>query len=1351
MDTRATHRNGSTSDNEAPARSSSNRSSSGTRLTNQERPLGLGKFDIDDPQGWFDQVEMTFRIRNVTDTYRQAELILEAIPKDVWKSIKLLFQNGRPTYDDIKEELLARWEPSSAERAQQIFKYIGASPGRDNLSVAYYAIKSLATLPKTSSKPKREIDVYMELALQLFDPKITSQLPDYTTTPLKDFLTKTDEVIAAHRAAQKKATLAASQRRPMRIYSSDESDSDLEVAPLQNPRRVKSKVTVPDPPPPKQRWNRNGICYYHTRFGPKAYRCQEPCKFSNSKKLVKGRLQTVGRPHNIQRASNVLLSNNDTCTSSNNKSHDDSSSFSNHHSPEYRKQMVLEITDILRKKVNKYEHILHYNSPNVPSNNACHCLAAASCHSTFHLRCGINSINFLIDTGACKSFLPANHNTGNLLPYNGSPIITANGDKLLIHGHKKLNITIQGKTYKWKFIVANVAFPILGADFLSHKNLAVDIKGQNLIPLQNFATPLKIEDNKIPDAISKVLDKYKHLFSMDLSQRQFMEKAHSAVHHITTKGAPLHSKFRRLCPEKLKIAKEVFAEMERQGICQKAASPWSSPLHMVPKSDNTYRPCGDYRRLNNVTEPDHYPLPNIQDITNVLGGSKVFSKIDLTKGYFQVPVAKEDIPKTAITTPFGTYTFNYTCFGLKNAGATFQRLMDTILGELPFVVFYIDDLLIFSPNLKQHAEDIEAVLQVLEDNGLLARPDKCCWAMTEVEFLGHTITKNGMLPQASKVHAISNFPVPKTVKSLQQFAGMVNYYHRFIPHLADIMAPLYDALKGKPKKISWSPILQAAFERTKIALANATLLAYPVQGRELILTTDASDTAIGGVLEQSSPNGRIPIGFFSRKLSNAESKYHTLDKELLALHRSIRHFHHLLDERVFTARTDHLPLVHAFVKSKDAWSARVCRQLSEISQYKCRVTYIKGPDNTIADTLSRNSVNVLQLGIDYAKLQSAQEDSEDLKNLRENYPQLRWSSFKFGEAEIMCETSTGRPRPFIPSSLQMYIFNLVHNLSHPSGNATAKLIAERFIWKNMKKDVKSYCRACHKCQISKVGRHTESGITPFPSTKDRFANLHVDLVGPLPPSNGKRYILTIIDRATRWPACYPIASPTAESCGKAITDWISSHGLPEVITTDRGTQFTSNTWADLSKHLGFKLQFTTAYNPECNGLIERFHRSLKNALTATADDASWTSRLPWVLLGLRTAPHSALNAAPSEAVYGKNLRIPADIIISSPEAETLHDIRNNAEKLLPPKQTYSEALRKKFVPTNLQSSPFVYERIDSHKSPLTPSYTGPHPVIQRQSKAYLISKHGAQIWTSIDRLKPAYLFEDGFQPGGGPL
>ena len=857
------------------------------------------------------------------------------------------------------------------------------------------------------------------------------------------------------------------------------------------------------------------------------------------------------------------------------------------------------------------------------------------------------------------------------------------------------------------------------------------------------------QKDTLPIEITKVLDKFKDIFSTDLAVRNKMESSHSVTHKIITNSQPLRSKFRRLSPDKLEIAKTVFSELEKAGICQKAASPWASPLHMVKKSDGSYRPCGDYRRLNTVTEPDHYPLPNITDITNVLGGAKYFSKIDLTKGYHQVPISTEDIPKTAICTPFGTYTFNYTCFGLRNAGATFQRLMDDIFSELQCIVVYIDDLLIFSPTLEQHAKDIAVVLEMLKENGLIIRPDKCIWAKQHVEFLGHQITHKGVLPLQSKVKAVENYPTPKTIKELMAFNGMVNYYHRFLPNLASIMSPLYDTLKGKPKKLLWTEILENAFQETKKCLAKATLLTYPQSKFPLTLTTDASDIAIGGVLEQTLPNGRQPIGFFSRKLTDAEQNYCTLDKELLALHRTIRHFHHLLDERIFIARTDHLPLVHAFVAKKEAWSPRVRRQLSEISEYQCTLEYIKGPDNVVADTFSRYVAPLVHLGIDYAQIQNAQNNSLELENIQKKSNALNWQIYKFGDYTIVCDISTSRPRPYLPSILRRQIFDAVHSFSHPSANSTTRLITNKYVWEGMRKDIKKWVRECHKCQISKISTHVESGIQPYDNVPIRFANIHMDIIGPLPPSDGYKYILTIIDRASRWTEVFPLRTQSANSCLKYVLQWISRYGLPESIITDRGTNFTSDLWHDVITKIGVKLQHVTAYNPEANGIIERFHRTLKTALTASTIESDWSKKLPWVMLALHATPHAALNSSPAEAVFGKCLRLPSDILPTPDPGYSPQEVSKITEGFMPPKQTYNAYTRQIRIPPDLLSCPFVYERIDSHRTPLSPNYTGPYPVLQRAKKAYLINKNSKEVWTSIDRLKPAYLAEEISNPGGG--
>jgi hypothetical protein len=306
--------------------------------------------------------------------------------------------------------------------------------------------------------------------------------------------------------------------------------------------------------------------------------------------------------------------------------------------------------------------------------------------------------------------------------------------------------------------------------------------------------------------------------------------SHDVQHHIRTSGPPIASRFRRLEGAKLEAARREFEEMERDGIVQRSTSPWASPLHMVPKKDGTWRPCGDFRRLNLVTEPDVYPLPNMLDFADRLSGCTVFSKIDLRKGYWQIPVRPEDRPKTAVITPFGLFKFLRMPFGLRNAGSSFQRMMDRVLAGLPFVYCYLDDLHVASPSLEAHRQHLRAVFERLRLFGLVINLEKCVFAVDSFEFLGHVVSAQGAKPISSYVEAVEQRPPPTTIKELQVFLGLVNFYRRFLPGVAVILRPLTYALKGgraASDLLAWTPEMEASFMAVKAALGEATLLGHP--------------------------------------------------------------------------------------------------------------------------------------------------------------------------------------------------------------------------------------------------------------------------------------------------------------------------------------------------------------------------------------------------------------------------------------------------------------------------------------------------------------------------------------------
>ena len=346
------------------------------------------------------------------------------------------------------------------------------------------------------------------------------------------------------------------------------------------------------------------------------------------------------------------------------------------------------------------------------------------------------------------------------------------------------------------------------------------------------------------------------------------------------------------------------------------------------------------------------------DFTARVSGCRYFTKIDLRKGYHQIPMHAADIPKTAIVTPFGLYEFTRMTFGLRNAGSTFQRLMDRVLAAVKAAWAYLDDVLIASPSLEQHLLDIKEVFARLQEAGLVINFEKCLFAVQELDFLGHHISAAGITPLPLRVAALQRHPPPCTVKQLLGFLGMVNFYRRFIRGAAGILRPLTDALRGGPKPsaaVDWSPDKQAAFQAVKDALAAAVQLSYPTPGAELALATDASADHVGATLQQRSSATAPwqPLGFFSQKLEPAQTRYSAFDRELFACVAGIRHFRYMLEGRRFCVLTDHLPLTHAINKVSEPWTARQARHLSYVAEFTTDVRHIPGRDNVVADTLSR--------------------------------------------------------------------------------------------------------------------------------------------------------------------------------------------------------------------------------------------------------------------------------------------------------------------------------------------------------------------------------------------------------------
>ncbi|UYV82469.1 hypothetical protein LAZ67_21002319, partial [Cordylochernes scorpioides] len=571
---------------------------------------------------------------------------------------------------------------------------------------------------------------------------------------------------------------------------------------------------------------------------------------------------------------------------------------------------------------------------------------------------------------------------------------------------------------------------------------------------------------------------------------------------------------------------------------------------------------------NNCRSPcNRYPIPRLDDFHHILKGTRVYSKIDLCKAFYQIPIAEEDKPKTAIITPFGLFEFNVMSFGLRNATATFQRFMHEVLRNLDFAFVYLDDILVASKTEEEHYSHLETLFSRLNSYGLRINLSKSKFLVQEIDFLGYLITSHGVKPLPTKVKAILEYKKPKTVHELRIFLGMLNFYRTFLNNVAETQAILHEYLRGAKKKdrseIKWTKEAEVQFEKCKQALANTALLAYPDTELPISLCTDASDRAVGSVLQQLDNNNWKPIAFFSKKLNPAQCNYSTYDRELLAIYLSIKFFKHLLEAREFTILTDHKPLIYAFKQKNEKASPKQLRHLQYISQFTTDIKYIKGTDNIVADALSR--VDAITT-IDYEEIAKEQTGDSELQNLISKNTSLKFKQCPLQSGNLLwCDVSTNNIRPFIPIKFRMMVFRNFHELSHPGIKATTKQLTSRFIWPNMNKDIRKWAQACVNCQKCKVSIHTKSEIGKYQEVDERFSVVHIDLIGPLPPSNGNIYCLTCIDRYTSWMEVVPLPDMKSETVARAFYEnWIVRFGAPHTVISDQGKQFTSQLFKDLT-------------------------------------------------------------------------------------------------------------------------------------------------------------------------------------------
>ncbi|KAJ8349818.1 hypothetical protein SKAU_G00249480 [Synaphobranchus kaupii] len=545
--------------------------------------------------------------------------------------------------------------------------------------------------------------------------------------------------------------------------------------------------------------------------------------------------------------------------------------------------------------------------------------------SGLYLHCQLDgqACQALVDTGATISLVRPGvlHNTGGpQLPGAWTPTTTqltsVTGAKMAVRGKKEVKVTVSGQEVSHEFWLADIADScIIGLDLLKRWGACVDVSRASItlgtetpatqqpparpkpaLPAETTAAVHALWqrsssglDHQQRQQLKSLLDGNADLFAVrdeDCTQTELVQ------HTINTDTAqPIRLRPHRMSPAKRLVAEEKVKEMAAAGVIEPSDSPWAAPAVLVQKKSREWRFCVDYRRLNSATTKDSYPLPRIDEALYHISGSSWFSSLDLRSGYWQVRLAPEAKPKTAFTIGQGLWQFRVLPFGLCNAPATFERLMERVLAAVPHIrcVVYLDDLLVHASDFQQALANLTDVLAAIRQAGLRLNPKKCQLLRRETAFLGHIVSEWGVATDPSKVAAVRDWPVPGNVDELRTFLGLASYYLRFVRDFATLASPLH-RLTDKCRPFVWQEGQSMAFDQLRAALTEAPVLAYPDAQRPFIVDTDASNTGVEAVLSQEDEDGERVVAYYSRALGKADRNYCVTRRELLAVVRALRHF-----------------------------------------------------------------------------------------------------------------------------------------------------------------------------------------------------------------------------------------------------------------------------------------------------------------------------------------------------------------------------------------------------------------------------------------------------------------------------
>lgn len=861
---------------------------------------------------------------------------------------------------------------------------------------------------------------------------------------------------------------------------------------------------------------------------------------------------------------------------------------------------------------------------------------------------GVNGqqVVFKLDTGAAVTAIPKHMYSaklhGKLSPPN-KRLCGPSNTPITVEGHFTANMSYKGSVVKQQvYVVPGLATPLLGLPAIQDLSLLTQV---DAIATESAFTK---QYPKVFTGLGKLEGEYK--IKLKENATPFALAVPRRV------PLPLRGK-----------VQEELNRMEAMGVISpiEEATEWCSGMVVVPKPNGKIRICVDLTRLNEDVCRERHILPAVDETLAKLAGARIFSKLDATAGFWQIPLHRESAPLTTFITPFGRFCFNRLPFGISSAPEHFQKRLTQMLGGLDGTVCHADDILVFGATPQEHDERLHRVLQRLQQRGLTLN-DKCEFAMTEVKFLGHIVSGEGIRPDPDKIRAIVAMPPPKDVADVKRFMGMVNYVGKFSPNIAELTGPIRDLLKAD-NMWTWGPAQQTAFAKVKEELSSSAVLAPYSTDKPTRVSADASSYGLGGVLSQLQASGEWrPVAFISRSMTETERRYAQIEKEALAITWACERFQTYLLGLHFQIRTDHKPLLSLLsTRALDDIPPRVLRFRLRLLRFTYNIVHIPGKNLIAADALSRAPLQdavreedlVLQSDVrahineiiqqlpaspeKLIQIRRAQEEDPVCAQLSSlirtgwdrlsSAPQLK-SYWQYRNDLLMADGLLMKEkRIVIPASMQKSILETLHQ-GHQGMVKCMARAQEAVWWPGLTSQIKERVRNCDVCVKESHNAPEPLLTTPLPSRP--WQKLAADLF-----EWKKGHYLVVIDYYSRFIEVANLTSTLASAVIQKMKAIFSRHGVPDTLISDNGPQFSATEFAEFAKDYSFQHLTSSPRYPQSNGEAERAVRTVKALLQKNEDPHK-------ALMAYRATP-LAHGASPAQLLMGRNIQTPLPVCPST--------------------------------------------------------------------------------------------------------